>query len=207
MGFRYNNVLHNNHFRKDWQRRVKVWFDQPGAKKRRRNAREAKAASLGLKPTKSLRPAVRCPTLKYNTKLREGRGFTIEEVKAAGLGKKQARAIGVPVDHRRRNKSEESLKLNVERIKAYRERVVVIPARSKKGKKVDLSSLKTTRDTLAAFPLPPASVPEAPRAITSEEKEASAYRTLREARAKHRSEGARKVREAKKAEEEANAKK
>ncbi|KAL9940501.1 hypothetical protein V8E36_001206 [Tilletia maclaganii] len=209
MGFHSNNILHNNHFRKDWQRRVKVWFDQPGAKKRRRDARQAKAASLGLKPIKALRPAVRAPTLKYNTKLREGKGFTIEEIKAAGLGKKQARAIGVPVDHRRRNKSDESLKLNVERIKAYRERIVVIPARSKKNssKKVDLSSIKTTRNTLAAFPLPSAVAAEAPRAITAEEKEATAYRTLRDARAKHRSEGARIVREAKKAEEEANAKK
>ncbi|KAK0526598.1 60S ribosomal protein L13 [Tilletia horrida] len=207
MGFRHNNILHNNHFRKDWQRRVKVWFDQPGAKKRRRTARQAKAASLGLKPTKALRPAVRCPTLKYNTKLREGKGFTIEEVKAAGLGKKQARAIGVPVDHRRRNKSEESLKLNVERIKAYRERIVVIPARSKKGKKVDLSSIETTRNVAAAFPLPAAATAEAPRAITAEEKELNAFRTLRDIRAKHRSEGARLLREAKKAEEEANAKK
>ncbi|KAE8215029.1 hypothetical protein CF319_g969 [Tilletia indica] len=209
MGFRHNNVLHNNHFRKDWQRRVKVWFDQPGAKKRRRNARQAKAASLGLKPTKSLRPAVRCPTLKYNTKIREGKGFTIDEVKAAGLGKKQARAIGIPVDHRRRNKSEESLKLNVERIKAYKERIVVLPARSKqnKSKKVDLASLKTTRNVAAAFPLPAASTPEAPRAITAEEKEATAFLTLRTIRASHRSEGARLLREAKKAEEEANAKK
>lgn len=134
MGFRHNNVLHNNHFRKDWQRRVKVWFDQPGAKKRRRNARTAKAAALGLKPIQPLRPAVRCPTLKYNTKLREGRGFTIEEIKAAGLRKKEARSLGVPVDHRRRNKSEESLKLNVDRIKAYRERIIVLPRRNKKNK-------------------------------------------------------------------------
>ena len=28
-----------------------------------------------------LRPAVRCPTIKYNTKLRAGRGFTLEELK------------------------------------------------------------------------------------------------------------------------------
>ena len=42
--------------------------------------------------------------------------------------------MGIPVDHRRKNKSEESLKLNVARIKAYREKVVVLPRRNKKNK-------------------------------------------------------------------------
>ncbi|PWN24988.1 hypothetical protein BDZ90DRAFT_281969 [Jaminaea rosea] len=209
MGFRHNNVLHNNHFRKDWQRRVKVWFDQPGAKKSRRNARQAKAAALGLRPLKPLRPAVRCPTLKYNTKLREGKGFTAEEIKAAGLRKKEAKSVGIPVDHRRRNKSEESLKLNADRIKAYHSRLVVLPRRNKKNKdkKVDLSSITSVRDTAAAFPIPAGIPVEAPRAITSEEKEVNAFRTLREERAKHRNEGARLAREKKKEEEAAAAKK
>lgn len=134
MGFRHNNVLHNNHFRKDWQRRVKVWFDQPGSKTRRRNARSAKATALGLKPIQALRPAVRCPTIKYNTKIRSGKGFTPTELKAAGIPKLQARAIGIPVDHRRKNRSEEALKINVERVKAYKERLVVLPRRNKKNK-------------------------------------------------------------------------
>jgi large subunit ribosomal protein L13e len=49
MGFRYNNVLHANHFRKQWQTRVKTWYDQPGAKKSRRIAREKKIAASGGK--------------------------------------------------------------------------------------------------------------------------------------------------------------
>ncbi len=205
MGFAHNNILHNNHFRKDWQRRVKVWFDQPGAKKSRRNARAAKAARLGLRPLKSLRPAVRCPTLKYNTKLREGRGFTLEELKLAGVPKKQAKGLGIPVDHRRKNKSEEGLKLNAERIKAYRERLVVLPRRSKKNKneaKPDLKALDTVQNVAAAFPIPAGVPAEKPRAITAEEKEANAFRTLREARVKHRYEGGRLARLAKKEEEE-----
>ena len=209
MGFRHNNILHNNHFHKDWQRRVSVWFDQAGAKKRRRNARAAKAAALGMRPVQPLRPAVRGQTLRYNTKLRQGRGFTLEELKAAGLRKKEARSIGIPVDHRRKNKSEESLQLNADRIKAYRERLVVLPRRNKKNKnaKQDLSGIATTRETLAAFPIPAGVVPEGPRAITEEEKQFEAYRTLRVARAQHRAEGARQARAAKRAEEEANAKK
>ncbi|WFD33176.1 60S ribosomal protein L13 [Malassezia sp. CBS 17886] len=209
MGFRHNNILHNNHFHKDWQRRVSVWFDQAGAKKRRRNARAAKAAALGMRPVQPLRPAVRAPTLKYNTKLRQGRGFTTEELKAAGIRKKEARSIGIPVDHRRKNRSEESLQLNSDRLNAYKDRLVVLPGRSKKNKnqKVDISGVQTTRETYAAFPIPPGVVPEGPRAITAEEKDSDAYRTLRLARAKHRSEGARQVRQAKRDEEAANAKK
>ena len=71
MGFGHNNVLHNNHFHKDWQRRVKTWFDQPGRKQRRRIARKKKAAALGVRPLDVLRPAVRGQTVRYNRKLRD----------------------------------------------------------------------------------------------------------------------------------------
>jgi len=79
---KHNNQLPNAHFRKDWQRRVKTWFDQPGSKKSRRLAREKKAAAIAPRPIDGLvRPAVRCPTVKYNLKVRGGRGFTLEELK------------------------------------------------------------------------------------------------------------------------------
>jgi len=110
MGFAHNNVLHANHFRKDWQRRVRTWFDQPGRKLRRRNARKTKAAALGVRPLTLLRPAVRGQTVRYNRKLREGRGFTLAELKEAGVGRKEARGVGIVVDHRRRNLSEEGKK-------------------------------------------------------------------------------------------------
>ena len=209
MGFRHNNLLHNNHFHKDWQRRVRVWFDQAGRKKSRRNARAAKAAALGMRPLQPLRPAVRGQTLKYNTKLRQGRGFTIEELKAAGIRKVEALSIGIPVDHRRKNRSEEGLKLNADRLKAYKERLIVVPRPTKQNKQKmpDLSSVATTRATIEAFPIPAGTTPEAPRAITAEEKESNAVRTLRMARAIHRHEGARQARQAKREEEAANAKK
>jgi large subunit ribosomal protein L13e len=130
-------VLHNNHFRKDWQRRVRTWFDQSGRKLRRRNARKAKAASLGVRPLTLLRPAVRGQTVRYNRKVREGRGFTLAELKEAGIGRKEARGIGVVVDHRRRNLSEEGKKLNVERLQAYKTRLIVFPRKTKKPKKGD----------------------------------------------------------------------
>ena len=137
MGFAHNNVLHDNHFRKDWQRRVRTWFDQPGRKLRRRDARKAKAAALGVRPLEPLRPAVRAQTVRYNTKIREGRGFTLAELKEAGIGKKEARGVGIVVDHRRRNLSEEGKALNVERLKAYKAKLIVFPRKAGKPKKGD----------------------------------------------------------------------
>ncbi|GBE78021.1 60S ribosomal protein L13 [Sparassis latifolia] len=208
MGFAHNNVLHQNHFRKDWQTRVRTWFDQPGRKLRRRQARKAKAASLGVRPLTLLRPAVRAQTVRYNRKVREGRGFTLAELKEAGIGKKEARGVGIVVDHRRRNLSEEGKAVNVERLKVYKERLIVFPRNAKKPKKGDSTgealTAETTRVNLA---LPDSFVHEAPRQITEEEREFKAYRTLRTERAFARHEGQRKVREAKKAEEEANKKK
>ncbi|KAJ3763031.1 60S ribosomal protein L13 [Lentinula raphanica] len=208
MGFAHNNVLHANHFRKDWQRRVRTWFDQPGRKLRRRNARKTKAATLGVRPLTLLRPAVRGQTVRYNRKLREGRGFTLAELKEAGIGRKEARGVGIVVDHRRRNLSEEGKKVNVERLIAYKQKLIVFPRKAGKTKNGDSAaedlSASTTRVTL---PLPESYPTEAPRKITAEEREFEAYKTLRTARANARHEGARKARAAKKEEEEAAKKK
>ena len=139
MGFGKNNVLPGNHVRKDWQRRVKTWFDQPGRKLRRRNARKAKAAALGVRPLTLLRPAVRGQTVRYNAKIREGRGFTLNELKEAGISRKTALGLGIVVDHRRRNLSVEGKTINIERLKAYKERLVVFPRKTGKPKKGDSS--------------------------------------------------------------------
>ncbi|KAF8632580.1 hypothetical protein AX15_001788 [Amanita polypyramis BW_CC] len=208
MGFRHNNALPVNHFHKDWQRRVRTWFDQPGRKLRRRRARKEKAAHLGVRPLSLLRPAVRGQTVRYNRKLREGRGFTLAELKEAGIGKKEARGIGVVVDHRRRNLSEEGKGLNVERLKAYKQRLIVFPRKAGKPKKGDSSAEELQAATIrGALPLPEAYPTEPPRKITEEERSFEAYRTLRIARANQRYEGARKIRAAKREEEEAAKKK
>lgn len=227
MGFGKNNVLPGNHFRKDWQRRVRTWFDQPGRKLRRRQARQTKAATLGIRPLSLLRPAVRGQTVRYNRKVREGRGFTHAELKAAGVGRKEAKGVGIVVDHRRRNLSEEGLKLNVERLKAYKEKLIVFPRKSGKPKKGDSAvgcaiilysspcayvlmiqeedlKAETTRTVV---PIVNPYVHEKPRKITDEEREFQAFRTLRNQRAAQRYEGARKARASKKEEEEAAKKK
>ena len=53
------------------------------------------------RPTSTLKPVVRACTVKYNTRERAGKGFTLTELKQAGLTALFARSIGVAVDHRR----------------------------------------------------------------------------------------------------------
>jgi large subunit ribosomal protein L13e len=145
---KHNNVIPNGHFRKDWQRFVKVNLNQAGKKKSRRLARKAKAAKIAPRPLQLLRPVVHCPTQKYNTKVRLGRGFTIEELKEAGISKKYAKTIGICVDHRRTNLSVESLQANVQRLKEYKAKLIVFPRKSNaKPKAGDSSAAETSTAT------------------------------------------------------------
>ncbi|KAK3205531.1 hypothetical protein Dsin_019577 [Dipteronia sinensis] len=65
---------------------MKTWFNQPARKERRRIACQKKAIKIFPRPTAGpLRPIVRGQTLKYIMKLRAGKGFTLEELKAAGV--------------------------------------------------------------------------------------------------------------------------
>merc|ERR1711939_134994 len=123
MAIKHNNAIPRNHFRKDWQRRVKTHFNQPGRKQRRKQARIAKAARCAPRPVDKLRPIVRYPTIKYNMKVRAGRGFSLDEIKEAGLGRDYAKSVGIAVDHRRRNKNVDGFKANVVRLKEYLEKL------------------------------------------------------------------------------------
>ncbi|KAI8876830.1 50S ribosomal protein L13e [Backusella circina FSU 941] len=211
MVLKHNNQLPNQHFRKQWDRRVKTWFDQAGRKQSRRLARVQKAAKVAPRPVDGLlRPAVRCPTLRYNMKLRSGRGFTLEELKEAGVRRKEARSIGIAVDHRRRNQSNESLELNVQRLKAYKAKLIVFPRKAGKPKKGDSEAAEVAGAVqlrTALFPVEQAAPVVEARAITAEEKNVNAFMKLRYARSAKRTLGAREKRAREKAEEEANKKK
>merc|ERR1712093_373326 len=133
---KHNNMIANEHFRKYWQRYVKTWFDQPAKKKARRLARAKKAATVAPRPVAgALRSVVHPPTARYNVKTRIGRGFSLAEIKAAGLGKMEAQSLGICVDHRRRNKSVEGMEANVQRLREYRSKLVVFPKHAKHAKK------------------------------------------------------------------------
>lgn len=143
---KHNNVIANGHFHKDWQRYIKTWFDQPAKKKNRRLVRKAKAAKMAPRPTGGmLRPVVHSQTQRYNSKVRLGRGFTLEELKEAGIAKKMAKTIGICVDHRRTNLSVESLQANVQRLKEYKAKLIIFPRKSNaKPKNGDSSPEETS---------------------------------------------------------------
>jgi large subunit ribosomal protein L13e len=194
-----NQLIPNGHFHKDWQRYVKTWFNQPARKIRRRENRIAKAARVAPRPITSLRPVVSCPTFKYNIKQRPGRGFSLEELKAAGFSKNQARTIGIAVDFRRRNKSVESLQLNSQRLKEYKSKMILFPLNSKKPKKGDATVEEISKATqLAGEVMPVKHVVKRQRAmpITDEMKNFKAFQAIRQARSYKRLHGARTKRAA-----------
>lgn len=182
MAIRGQHQVPNAHFRKYWQKHVRTWLNQAGRAKSRRVLRQKKATKLSPRPIGFLRPAVRPPTVRYNFKLRLGRGFTLEELKKAGISRYQAKNLGVAVDHRRKNKCEESLATNVERLGEYKKKLLVLPraTKVKKGdcKKSELKDAKLTSSKII-LPLSKPALRVAPRAITKDEKSFEAYRALR----------------------------
>jgi large subunit ribosomal protein L13e len=212
-----NHVIPNVHFRKvngmqhGRHNRVmmRTWLDQAGRKKRRANNRKAKAAKLSPRPAAGLlRPVVHPPTQRYNMKLRLGKGFTLDELREAKISVKLAPTIGIAVDHRRRNRCQESLQANVNRLKLYKSKLLVFPAKSgKKGvKKGDTPKSELTnvaQNTLKEIiPVERPALRVKSRAITGEEKDEkySAYKMLKKARSNKHYLGA-KMKKAKEAAE------
>ncbi|XP_077307142.1 large ribosomal subunit protein eL13 [Lithobates pipiens] len=206
-----NGMILKPHFHKDWQRRVATWFNQPARKTRRRKARLAKARQIAPRPIAGpLRPVVRCPTIRYHTKIRAGRGFSLEELKAAGINKKVARTIGISVDHRRRNKSTESLQTNVQRLKEYRSKLILFPRKPSAPKKGDGSAEELKMATQLKGPVMPIRQTfkkEKARVISEDEKNFKAFASLRMARANARLFGIRAKRAKEAAEQEVDKKK
>ncbi|CAI9606061.1 unnamed protein product, partial [Staurois parvus] len=178
------------HFHKDWQRRVATWFNQPARKIRRQKARQAKAQQIAPRSVAGpLRPVVRCPTVRYHTKNRAGRGFTLEELKAASINKKVACTIGISVDPRRRNRSTESLQTNVQRLKEYRSKLIIFPHKPSAPKKGDSSPEELKMATQLKGPVMPIRQTfkkEKARVISEDEKNFKAFASLRMARANAR---------------------
>merc|ERR1712070_1282033 len=136
---KHNNQIHSvRKFRKYWQRYVKTWFNQPARKKSRRDARHKKAAAIAPRPVAGcVRPLVHPPTVKYNSKTRIGRGFSVAEIKGAKLSKLEAKSLGNSV---------EGKQLNEQRLREYRANLVVFPRNAKaakKGWKTDASAEET----------------------------------------------------------------
>ncbi|KAB5558798.1 hypothetical protein PHYPO_G00021340 [Pangasianodon hypophthalmus] len=184
-----NGMILNPHFHKDWQKRVRTWFNQPARKLRRRKARVRRSATT----TRSA-PA----------------GFSLEELKAAGISKRVARTIGIAVDPRRRNRSTESLHSNVQRLKVYRSKLILFPRKASKPQKGDSTEeeLKmATQLTGPVMPIKNVHKKEKARVITEEEKKFKAFASLRMARANARLFGIRAKRAKEAAEQDVEKKK
>merc|ERR1711988_523381 len=202
---KHNNMIVNEHFRKYWQRYVKTWFDQPAKKKARRLARQKKAALVAPRPVAgSLRSVVHQPTARYNVKTRIGRGFSLAEIKAVGLGKREARSLGIAVDHRRRNKSVEGQEANVQRLREYRSKLVVFPKHAKHAKKgwVETADPSTVVEQVRGTVMPALGKDKKPkaRAIAAEEADQHTVRMLKAERNNARLVGYREVQRKAKAE-------
>jgi len=181
-----NNMIPNQHFHKWWQRHVRTWFNQPARKIRRRQNRIIKAKAVFPRPAAGpIRPVVRCPTIRYHTKLRTGRGFTLEEIKGAGLTYGFAKTIGIAVDRRRRNKSLESRQRNIQRLKEYRSKLILFPLNAKKIRKGESSVEECKLATQLKGDVMPLKK-EQPviefREVTGAEKKFKAFATLRKSR-------------------------
>jgi len=187
---KHNNQIHSvRKFRKYWQRYVKTWFNQPARKASRRAARDKKAQKISPRPLAgAVRPIVHGATIKYNSKLRIGRGFSLEEIKDAGLGKAEAQSLGIAVDYRRRNRSVQGKQANVQRLKEYKANLVVFPRNAKKCKKgwkadasAEETAVATQITTAKVMPLVAEAVEVETRKITPEEKSANVGRMLKAA--------------------------
>ncbi len=190
----------------------------------------AKAARLAPRPAAGpIRPIVHCPTIRYNTKVRAGKGFSHDELKvkiiclilfwiqfkliisflkAAGIYKKYAKTIGIAVDHRRRNKSVESLQLNAQRLKLYQSKMILFPRKLSKPKKGDSSAeelkLATQTKNVSVLPIRQPVKRLKARKITDAEKKFSSFSMLRKVRADKAMWGIREKKAKEKAEAEKN---
>lgn len=194
---KHNNSVPNIHLRKHWQRRTHTHFDQAAQKLRRRNRRDTAAKNAFPRPTEALRPIVSSQTRKYAGKVRYGRGFTLAEVKAAKLSATFARSVGISVDHRRTNTSQEQLTRNVDRLNMYKEKLILFPRRAGAPKKgliadsVDATAMNSAAQNagnvaIVAMPAPAQFAP-----ITAEMKKSGTFHDLRALRTCKRYKGRR----------------
>ena len=184
-----SKTLANARFNKKINLKVRTYFSQPAKKLRRRQRRAERCRKLGPNPTHSLRPAVRGMSRRYNNKIRLGRGFTVAELKLAGIkGVNYARSIGISIDKRRRDTCSETQKVNAERIKEYINKMILYP-RKKADKKPQIkeatedqlksAEAQSQNTTRTVIPLPTLESGVSWSNISAEMKELKVYKTLR----------------------------
>jgi large subunit ribosomal protein L13e len=155
-------------------------------------------------------------------KTRYGRGFTLEELKNAGLNAKYARSIGIAVDHRRQDTSIETRELNAKRLKAYLAKLILFPSKTTRrlakkpekmtegkvevkkarkqiiaeatAEKINSAAAKKQSNEKIVFPAPEPILREKPQEILAEMKATKSYTRIRVEKVKQRYGGIRKKR-------------
>lgn len=145
---RHNNAIQRPHLRKHPRPLIRTFFNQPAQKLKRLQKRQQKAAQSYPRPLNKLKPIVHKPTQRYSSQVRLGKGFTLEEIKAVGLNKHFARSVGINVDTRRTNKSNESLQKNILRLKEYISKLVLLPRKEGEPKKGGYGKLNDTVESV-----------------------------------------------------------
>ncbi|GCB74380.1 hypothetical protein scyTo_0003470 [Scyliorhinus torazame] len=108
---------------------------------------------------------------------------------AKGINRRVAHTIGIAVDHRRHNKSTESIQCNVQRLKEYRSKLIIFPRKASMPKKRDSSAEEikvTTQLTGPVMPIKKIYKREKARVISEVKKNFKAFASLRMARANAR---------------------
>ena len=141
----------------------------------------------------------------------------MQELKQAKVSPRFAQTVGISVDHRRQNTSEEALQMNVQRIESYKSKLILFPRRADKPKKGDihdatadkLKSAESAKQNVHKHVLekPAKKLREASQKITKEQKDLRVFRKIRQLQVNQKYRGQREKRARELAEKEAEAKK
>ena len=193
---KHNNALPNVHLRKHWGKFVRTWFDQPAKKAKRYSLRRDKAEKIFPRPLKNLRPIVAGQTNRHNGKLRYGKGFTLEELKKAGLSATFARTVGIATDHRRTNANNQSLDRNVARLEEYKKKLILFPLKEGQPKKGEINDATAdqVKSEAASVQNKSKNIIDLPKSdksaefvtLTEEMKKHRAYQQIRQAKVDHK---------------------
>ena len=136
----------------------------------------------------------------------------MQELKAAKLTPAFAQTVGIAIDYRRANASEESLQLNVQRLENYKSKLILFPRRADKPKKGEIND--STADRLKSaeagqqnvhkhvLDRPAPKVRQAAQKLTQELRDARVFKRLRQLRINKKYKGKREKRAKEAAEKE-----
>mmetsp|Transcript_22014 Transcript_22014/g.34513 ORF Transcript_22014/g.34513 Transcript_22014/m.34513 type:complete len:186 (-) Transcript_22014:260-817(-) len=114
-------IQSNLHKTKNHSLLFKTSFNSAGKKKKRlirRRKKEIMSKNNINLTSRMLRPVVHCPTKYHNTKIKMGRGFSYNEIKFLGMGKKKTHSLGLAIDQRRKH-STFLTEININRIRTF----------------------------------------------------------------------------------------